>query len=173
VFADPDLGCFDLIVPILTHETIAREALDNLITTVARGTGLAGFHGGMGDSFRDEPAYQFMVGGQWVAHPGNIISYRVTISKRDDEITCGIEDFDYRTEQYYMRVDPSNKVLASTTFGGEHCPWIEGVVMPVAWKRHYGAGKVFYCSLGDVAAEFEVLPMRTLTLRGMLWAARG
>jgi uncharacterized protein len=172
VFADPNLSRFDLIVPILTNTTIAREALNNLIATVARGTGLAGFHGGMGDSFRAEPAYQFMVGGQWVAHPGNIISYLVTISKRDDEITRGIDDFEYRSEQYYMHVDPGNEVLATTTFGGEYCPWIKGVIMPVAWKRHYGVGKVFYCSLGHVASEFEVLPMRTLTLRGMLWAAR-
>ena len=142
-FADPDLRRFDLIVPILTHTTIAPEALNNLIATVARGTGLAGFHGGMGDSFRTEPGYQFMVGGQWVAHPGNIISYRVTISKRDDEITRGIDDFDYRSEQYYMHVDPGNEVLAATTFGGEYCPWIEGVVMPVARRRRYGAGKIF------------------------------
>jgi uncharacterized protein len=171
-FADPNLRRFDLIVPILTHTTIAREALNNLIATVARGTGLAGFHGGMGDSFRTEPAYQFMVGGQWVAHPGNIISYRVTISKRDDEITQGIDDFEYRSEQYYLHVDPGNEVLATTTFGGEYCPWIKGVIMPVAWKRRYGVGKVFYCSLGHVASEFEVVPMRTLTLRGMLWATR-
>jgi type 1 glutamine amidotransferase len=171
-FADPNLGRFDLIVPILTQTTIARENLNNLIATVARGTGLAGFHGGMGDSFRAEPGYQFMVGGQWVAHPGNIISYRVTISKRDDEITRGIDDFDYRSEQYYLHVDPGNEVLATTTFGGEYCPWIEGVVMPVAWKRRYGLGKIFYCSLGHVASEFAVLPMRTLTLRGMRWAAR-
>jgi uncharacterized protein len=136
------------------------------------GTGLAGFHGGMADSFRNEPAYQFMVGGQWVAHPGDVIPYRVTIAKRDDPITRGIEDFNYCSEQYYMHVDPSNEVLGTTTFGGEHCSWIEGVVMPVLWKRRHGAGKVFYCSLGHTAAEFDVAPMRTLILRGMLWAAR-
>jgi type 1 glutamine amidotransferase len=171
-FGDPDLGRFDLIVPIVTQEKISPEACSNLIATVTNGTGLAGFHGGMGDSFRSEPAYQFMVGGQWVAHPGNIISYRVTITNPSDGITRGIEDFDYRSEQYYMHVDPGNEVLASTTFSGEHCEWIEGVVMPVAWKRRHGAGRVFYCSLGHVAAEFELVPMRTLILRGMLWAAR-
>ena len=122
--------------------------------------------------FRAEPDYQFMVGGQWVAHPGNIISYRVMITKPDDPITRGVEDFDYQSEQYYMHVDPGNDVLATTTFGGEHCEWIDGVVMPVVWKRRHGAGKVFYCSLGHVAAEFEITPMRTLILRGMLWAAR-
>jgi uncharacterized protein len=170
--ADPKLGRFDLIVPIVTMATITPEECQNLSTMVVHGTGLAGFHGGMGDSFRTEPAYQFMVGGQWVAHPGDIIPYRVTISKRDDPITRGIEDFDYRSEQYYMHVDPSNEVLATTTFGAEHCFWIDGVIMPVAWKRRHGAGKVFYCSLGHTAAEFEVVPMRTLILRGMLWAAR-
>jgi len=171
-FADPNLRRFDLIVPMVTMGTIDPEACKNLIATVAGGTGLAGFHGGMGDSFRAEPSYQFMVGGQWVAHPGDVLPYRVAISNQNDPITRGIEDFDYRSEQYYMHVDPSNEVLATTTFGGEHCPWIKGVVMPVAWKRRHGAGKVFYCSLGHVVAEFQVTPMRTLILRGMLWAAR-
>jgi hypothetical protein len=172
VFANPKLSRFDLIVPIVTMATITPELCQNLSDTIMRGTGLAGFHGGMADSFRNEPDYQFMVGGQWVAHPGNIILYRVTITKRDDPITRGIEDFDYRSEQYYMHIDPSNEVLATTTFGNEHCPWIDGIVMPVAWKRHHGAGKVFYCSLGHTAAEFDVTPMQTLILRGMLWAAR-
>jgi len=89
-FADPDLGRFDLIVPIVTQETISPEACKNLVATVTKGTGLAGFHGGMGDSFRAEPDYQFMAGGQWVAHPGNIISYRVMITKPDDPITRGV-----------------------------------------------------------------------------------
>lgn len=172
-FNDAALGRFDLIVPIITQSTIAPEACRNLIATVERGTGLAGFHGGMADSFRTEPAFQFMVGGQWVAHPGNLIDYRVNITRHDDPITRGLEDFDYHSEQYYLHVDPSNEVLATTTFGGEYCPWIEGVVMPVVWKRRHGAGRVFYCSLGHVAAEFEVVPMRTLILRGMLWAAWG
>jgi hypothetical protein len=84
----------------------------------------------------------------------------------------GIRDFDYRSEQYYMHVDPSNEVLATTTFSGEHAPWIEGVVMPVVWKRRHGSGRVFYSSLGHVASEFDVPEMRTILRRGMAWAAR-
>jgi type 1 glutamine amidotransferase len=60
------------------------------------------------------------------------------------------------SEQYYMHVDPSNKVLATTRFSGEHAAWIEGTVMPVAWKRMYGKGRVFYSSLGHVAKDFDV-----------------
>jgi hypothetical protein len=113
-----------------------------------------------------------MCGGQWVAHPGNIIDYRVNILRRDDAVMQDIEDFDYRSEQYYMHVDPSNQVLATTTFSGEHAAWIAGVVMPVVWKRRHGEGRVFYSALGHVAAEFEVAQMRTILRRGMMWAAR-
>ncbi len=172
LFADPDLGKFDLIVPVITMSTIEKPELQSLTQAIRSGTGLAGFHGTMGDSFRNEPDYQFMVGGQWVAHPGNIIDYRVNVTAPDDPLMQGIEDFDYRSEQYYMHVDPSNQVLATTTFTDEHFPSIGGVVMPVVWKRKYGEGRVFYSALGHVADEFEVKPMRTVMERGLLWAAR-
>ena len=171
-FADPDLVRFNLIVPIFTMGKIMDGESKNLCAAVESGAGLAGFHGGMGDSFRANTDYQFMTGGQWVAHPGNIISYRVNIVDKTDPITEGIEDFDYESEQYYMHVDPSNHVLATTTFSGEHCSWIKGAVMPVAWKRRHGRGKVFYSSLGHVAAEFVVPEMSTILRRGMLWATR-
>jgi uncharacterized protein len=170
--ADPDLARFDLIVPIYTMGTIADAEAKNMSVAVESGVGLAGYHGGMGDSFRANTDYQFMTGGQWVAHPGNIISYRVNIIDRNDPITAGIEDFDYVSEQYYMHVDPSNRVLATTTFSGDYCSWIEGVRMPVVWKRRHGRGRVFYSSLGHVAAEFSVPEMAKLFRRGLRWAAR-
>jgi type 1 glutamine amidotransferase len=171
-FADPSISELSLIVPIITMSKIEKKEVQNLTKAVAGGVGLAGFHGGMCDAFRESVEYQFMCGGQWVAHPGNVIDYRVDIVKPEDPICRGIRSFPYRSEQYYMHVDPSNEVLATTTFSGEHLPWIEGVVMPVAWKRQYGSGRVFYSSLGHVAQEFDVPEMRTIFHRGMLWAAR-
>jgi len=118
--------------------------------------------------------YQFMVGGQWVAHPGGIIDYEVNIvpDKKDDPIVKGLKDFKMHSEQYYMHVDPGVEVLATTTFSGKYAPWIEGVVMPVVWKKYYGKGRVFYCSLGHVAADFDVPEAREIVKRGILWAAR-
>jgi len=171
-FADPALREFDLIVPICTMMTIEKAELDNLCGAVEGGVGLGGYHGGMGDAFRAAPRYQFMCGGQWVAHPGDIIDYRVVVTRPDDPVMAGIKDFDYRSEQYYMHVDPAIEVLATTTFSGAHAPWTRGVVMPVVWKTRYGQGRVFYSSLGHVAAEFAVPEMRTILERGLLWAAR-
>ena len=161
-----------LIVPIWTMGNITEEQEKGLIGAVEGGVGLAGWHGGMADSFRESINYQFMVGGQWVAHPGNIIDYEVNVIDHDDPVTAGIEDFRMHSEQYYMHVDPSNEVLATTTFSGEHVPWISGNVVPVVWKRQWGEGRVFYCSLGHVAKDFDVPEAREIVKRGMLWASR-
>jgi uncharacterized protein len=171
-FLDPALSALSLIVPVITMSEIAKDEVTALTDAVRGGVGLAGFHGQMCDSFRKETEYQFMTGGQWVSHPGNIIDYRVNIAKPDDQVMQGIGDFDYRSEQYYMHVDPANEVLATTTFSGAHCDFIKGVVMPVVWKKRYGTGRVFYSALGHTADEFAVPQMRTILERGMLWAAR-
>ncbi len=167
-FADGEkLKSLDLIVPEWTMGEISKEQLNPLCEAVRSGVGLAGVHGGLGDSFRKATEYQFMVGGQWVAHPGNIIDYRVHIVDHADEVTAGLDHFDMRSEQYYMHVDPSNHVLATTTFE------FNGCTMPVAWKRMYGKGRVFYSSLGHVAADLDVPEARTIIRRGMLWAGAG
>jgi type 1 glutamine amidotransferase len=161
----------NLVIQAWSMGTMTGEQERGLMDAVEAGTGLAGWHGGLADAFRDRPNYQFMVGGQFVAHPGDFVDYEVNVVAPDDPVTSGIRDFRMRSEQYYLHVDPSNGVLATTTFSGEHLPWIEGVTVPVAWKRRWGAGRVFYCSLGHNAKDFEVPGARELVLRGMLWAA--
>lgn len=161
-----------LVVPCWTMGSITGEQERGLLNAVKSGVGFAGWHGGAGDSFRNNTEYQFMVGGQWVAHPGGIIEYEVNIIDHDDPITKGISDFKMVSEQYYMHVDPSNKVLATTTFSGVDAPWIKGCVMPVVWKRMYGDGRVFYSSLGHVAKDFDVPECKEIMRRGMIWAAR-
>jgi uncharacterized protein len=171
-FLDPEPPSYSLVVPIFTMSKIEKPEALALCAAVASGVGIAGNHGGMGDAFRESVDYQFMVGGQWVAHPGNIIDYRVDVVRPDDPVMQGITDFEYRSEQYYMHVDPANEVLATTTFNGDHAPWIDGVVMPVVWKKRYGQGRVFYCSLGHRAYELDVPELKTILQRGMGWAAR-
>jgi uncharacterized protein len=169
---EPFMRSLDLVVPVWTMSTITKEQEQGLLGAIASGVGIAGWHGGMADAFRNNPNYQFMVGGQWVAHPGDIIDYTVNIINHEDPITAGLPDFKMHTEQYYMHCDPSNEVLVTTTFRGDYLPWIEGTVMPVVWKRRWGEGRVFYCSLGHHASDLEVPEVRTIVQRGMLWASR-
>lgn len=173
--ADPDL---DLIVPIVTMAKIPSEARDAVVRAVAeRAVGLAGCHGGMCDSFRDDTEWQFMTGGQWVAHPGNDgVRYTVNLVRGEPhEITDGLDDFEVESEQYYLHTDPGNRVLATTEFptpgaGGPH----EGnpCRMPQVWTKAYGKGRVFYNALGHVRSVLEAPVPRELMRRGFLWASR-
>lgn len=170
-----DLNSYDLIVPNWTQGTITKEQLQPLIDAVANGTGLAGLHGGLGDTFRWETDYQFMVGGQWVAHPGDDgVTYQVHILDPDHPLTEGMKDFTVVSEQYYMHVDPAVKVHATTRFPVADGPYKSNdeVDMPVVWTKKWGKGKVYYCSLGHVAEIVRMPEVVKLMRNGFLWASR-
>ena len=180
VFVSDSLACYkdavlmqkiDLIVQEWTQGTIDWEEEKGLLEAVKRGVGLAGWHGGTGDSFRTNVEYQFMTGGQWVAHPGGVIPYEVNITDKEDPVTKGLNDFRIESEQYYMHIDPNVKVIATTTFNADHAYWINGAVIPVVWKKTYGKGRVFYSSLGHVAEDFNIPEVLEIMKRGICWAA--
>lgn len=178
VYADhARVRAMDLIVPIWTGGELTGPQWQGLSEAVYGGTGIAGFHGGIIDAFRAHTGYQMMTGGQWVAHPGNAeAKYEVRITDRAHEITTGLGDFVLaNTEQYYMHVDPGVHVLCETTFTGEYGDaktYPAPTVMPYAWTRAFGEGRVFVAAWGHTYKDFDVPEARQLVTRGMLWASR-
>lgn len=167
------MNSVDLVVQSFTMAQITKEQEAGLLKAVKiNRTGLAGWHGGLCDAFRSHTEYHYMTGGQWVAHPGGIIQYRVNITDKTDAVTSGISSFTIKDEQYYMHVDPNVKVLATSHFTDEYDSWISGSVMPVAWKKMYGNGRVFYSSLGHNLPFITQSPEAlTLLKRGIQWAS--
>jgi type 1 glutamine amidotransferase len=166
---------YDLIVYCHTGVKITKKQRQNLINAVMNGAGLAGWHGGLNDSLRSEVDYQFMTGAKWVSHPGaGGMTYQVNMvpEKKNDPIIQGLKDFTITSEQYYLHIDPALEVIATTTFHSLAMPWIEGVVMPVAYKKRWGKGKIFYVSVGHTNKDFEIPEAMELMRRGMLWAAQ-
>ena len=174
VFTDAaKMAMVDLIVPIWTCGTMTPEQSKGAVDAVLGGVGIAGFHGGMCDAFRGNTDWQWMTGGQFVAHPDNLKDYTINIVNHTDPITAGIADFKVRSEQYYMLTDPRNELLATSTHQSVSAPWTNGVAMPFVWKKVHGKGRVFYSASGHVCSEFTSYPSQLeLTLRGMVWAAR-
>lgn len=175
-FTRPGLADLDLIVPVWTMGEIAGEQVNPVLEAVAGGTGIAGCHGGMCDAFRTDTNWQFMTGGNWVAHPGNAEQrYRVEFKRSSGPLVEGLADFEVTTEQYYLHVDPAVEVLAVTRFptaGGPHA--VNGPVeMPVIWTKRWGAGRVYYNSLGHHADVFDIPQAAESMRRGFLWAAEG
>lgn len=184
------LADVNLIVPIWSsarseHQpefgNMTKAEEDGLLSLIARGCGLAGWHGHMGDAFRDRPTYHFLIGGQFVAHPpgwpdnpipaDDFVDYDVTITRPSDFIMKGIKSFRIYSEQYYMLTDPSNDVLATTTFSGEHLWWIDGTVIPVVWKRRWDKGRIFYCSIGHRLEDLKAPQVTEIIRRGAIWAS--
>ena len=154
---------FNLVVPVWTMEHLEPNLLNALLGAVRRGVGIAALHGVI-DSFRHEAEFHYMLGGQWVTHfEFAVRTYTVEIVDESDAITQGLSDFQVTTEQYYLLVDPANKVLATMQ--------VEGTRMPVAWTKHYGKGRVFYCSLGHSIDSISHVTAQQLISRGMAWGA--
>ena len=167
---------YELIVPIWTCGDISGEQCNNVAEAVAQGVSIAGCHGGMCDAFRGSVLWQFITGGNWVAHPGGDgIEFMVNIKDSSSPLVDGIDDFKVSTEHYYLLTDPANEVLATTTF--PVVPWYHSthkqVEMPVVWTKKWGLGRIYYNALGHHADIFDVPEARELMRRGLLWAAEG
>jgi len=177
VYADPErLAVTDLVVQCYTQGEATDAQVLGLSAAVAAGTGLAGWHGGICDSFRGSPDYLHLVGGQWAAHPGGFVEHTVDVvpEKADHELVAGLNQrWSLNTEQYWVLADALNDVLATTTFGvREDTPWREPLTSPAVWTRQWGQGRVFVSTVGHKLEDLDHPDVRTLTERGLLWASR-
>ncbi len=175
VYADAAaMAATDLIVQCWTMGDILADELRGLRTAVAAGTGFAGWHGGIVDSFRMATDYLQMVGGQFVAHPADLVEHTVDIvpTRAQHPIVRDVPSFSLRSEQYWVLTDPLNDVLATTTIPAGDGPWAADLVSPAVWTRQWGDGRVFVCTPGHQLADLEIPEVRTIIERGLLWAAR-
>jgi type 1 glutamine amidotransferase len=186
VYAEPDyMAGVDLVMQCMTMSTIAPDELAGLTVAVSNGTGLAGWHGGIADSYRASSDYLHLVGGQFACHPAKpadersgqqsdyFIPYRVEVQQGDHPVTRGIDDFELVTEQYWVLTDAYNDVLATTTLAArDGDPWHRPVTSPAIWTREWGKGRVFVCTPGHDLDVLAVPQVTTVIERGLVWAAR-
>ena len=172
-----ELAQLDLLVPVTTGAKMPGDTSKAIAKAVGAGVGIAGCHGGMCDAYREDTEWQFMTGGQWVSHPGgDKVEYTVNIMRNSSPLTYGIEDFKVTSEQYYLHVDPSIEILATTRFPlvSYYHASNKPVDMPVVWTKYWGVGRVYYNSLGHHDDVFDLAPAaQELMRRGFLWAAAG
>jgi type 1 glutamine amidotransferase len=188
IYADARyMGTVDLIVQCMTMSTIERAEFEGLRAAVENGAGLAGWHGGIADSYRNTSDYLHLIGGQFACHPGkqpeersgeqsdNYVPYAINMlpAAADHPITRGISDFELVTEQYWVLADDYIDVLATTTQKvREWDPWHREVTSPAIWTRLWGQGKIFVSTPGHRVEILQEANVRSIIERGMLWASR-
>jgi type 1 glutamine amidotransferase len=154
---------------------ILPDEMRGLRAAVAAGTGFAGWHGGIVDSFRVATDYFQLVGGQFAAHPHDLRDHTIDIvaQRADHPIVAGIGTIALHSEQYWMLTDSNNDILATTTISPmDGDPWLEPIVSPAVWTRRWGSGKIFVCTPGHQVSDLENSSIRSIVERGLLWAAR-
>jgi type 1 glutamine amidotransferase len=188
VYADAGyMAGVDLVMQCMTMSTIEGDELAGLRAAVEAGTGLAGWHGGIADSYRNTADYLHLIGGQFACHPGkhpderigeqsdNYVPYTVNMLPvaAEHPITAGIGDFELVTEQYWVLADSYLDVLATTTQQvREWDPWHRPVTSPAIWTRQWGRGKIFVCTPGHNVDVLRDGSVNTVIKRGLLWASR-
>ena len=188
VYADAEyMATVDLVVQCNTMNTIEKEEFEGLRAAVEAGTGLAGWHGGIADSYRNNSDYLTLIGGQFGCHPGkapeertggqpdNYVPYTVNMlpAAAEHPITQGIGDFDLVTEQYWVLSDDYVDVLATTTQAVRAWdPWNRPVTSPAIWTRQWGKGRIFVATPGHNVEVLQDTNVKTIIERGLLWAAR-
>ncbi|NUT53654.1 MAG: ThuA domain-containing protein [Saccharothrix sp.] len=166
---DEGLGEYDLIVQCWSDGELTDRQFECLEAAVRSGTGLAGWHGGLVDAFRHSRGYMRLVGGQFVAHPGDFVDHQVNITSTHPIVT-DLSGFTVHTEQYWVLTDNLNDVHATTTFPATD-PWHAPLTVPAVWTRRWGAGRVFACTIGHHPTDLDLPPIRTIVERGLLWSA--
>ena len=177
VYADAEaLAAADLVLQCYTQGVATDEQVLGLSAAVRAGTGLAGWHGGIVDSFRGSPDYLHLTGGQWAAHPGGFVEY-------DAVVVAGAGGPPDRRRARPL-VAPHRAVLGAHRRRSTTCwrrrrsrstadtPWREELTCPAVWTRQWGAGRVFVSTIGHKLEDLDVPDVRTLTERGLLWASR-
>jgi type 1 glutamine amidotransferase len=187
-YADDDyMAGVDLIMQTNTMNVIEKDQFAGLSRAIVNGTGFAGWHGGIADSYRNTSDYLQLVGGQFAAHPGKVAAERIgersdnfvpytvnmTAAAATHPITAGIGDFTLDTEQYWVLHDDYNDVLATTTQEARPGdPWRRPVTSPAIWTRQWGEGRIFVSTPGHQLEIVSHPTVRTIIERGLLWAAR-
>jgi len=153
---------YDALVFYYTIGEITDAQRDGLSHWIASGKGFVAIHGA-GDSFRDDPDYRNLIGGYFTSHP-RYRTYQVSVSDPDHPVTRGLdEEFMVDDEQYVLDYDPRVHVLATALWKGD--------VMPVAWSKSHGDGRVVYIALGHDPMACQHTMFQALVRNGTLWAA--
>jgi uncharacterized protein len=148
-----------------------------LLDFVRSGRGFLGVHSAT-DTFYTWPDYLDLIGGYFNGHPWHqavtievadaadpLVAFLGGSLQLNDEI-YQISDFDYRGSRVLLRLDPSSVDLGKAGVHRRFYGW------PLAWKRFFGEGRVFYSALGHEASVWQDPRYQRILTNAILWSTR-
>ncbi|MHB0874410.1 MAG: ThuA domain-containing protein [Anaerolineae bacterium] len=155
------LSGYDLLVIYGDRGELSAEEEQALIDWVAQGGALVGVHGAT-TCFRENAGYHALLGSLFINHPP---ATRFNVFRDDVEhmITRRVpESFTVEDELYLLDVKADFQTLLHARY--------QGTDAPVAYVRHHGKGRVFYCGLGHGKVTLDNPLFHDIIAYGTRWA---
>ncbi|MGH9326306.1 MAG: ThuA domain-containing protein [Terriglobia bacterium] len=175
IFTPQNLSHYDAIMFYTTGElpmTDSEKAA--FLHFVKSGHGFVGVHSATDTFYLWEP-YLELIGGYFNDHPWHqkvtvdvvapsnpIVSFLPKSFQIYDEI-YQTADFQYKTSHVLLKLDPASVDLHKKGVHLRFYGW------PLAWTRHDGKGRVFYCALGHEDSTWHSARFQRLMQNGIEW----
>ena len=189
VYADAAyLAGVDLIVQCNTMNTIERAEFEGLRAAIAAGTGMAGWHGGIADSYRNSSDYLHLIGGQFACHPSKdhgelhgdaTDNFRTVHGEHAARRSRASHHRGHRRFRAFSRSSTGCcRTTTSTSWPPPPCRPGKRTPGTGTWSRrrsgrgHWGEGRIFVATPGHSVEILKDNNVRTIIERGMLWASR-
>ena len=142
------------------------------------GKGFVAAHSGA-TGFFSWPEFGEMLGGRFDEHPWGIIDATVVV---EDPQFPAMKDFPsplvVRDEHYQLKEFSRDKVRVLARLDAATVDLKQPLVhrtdgdFPVAWAKTYGAGRVFYSTLGHERVLWDSAPIQKMYFNAIRWALR-
>ncbi len=171
-----NLDYFDAVFFMTTGELPLDSEQKEAFLSFVRddGKGFLGAHNAT-DTFYEWAEYGEMIGGYFDGHPWNQFKATVVLEDRDFAATRHFPPrFVIHDEIYQFKNFSSDRVRLlmslDTTQVDMAAKGVKQAEIPIAWTRQYGAGRVFYCSLGHRSEVWENPVIQTMWVEAVKWA---
>jgi len=153
-----------------TFGTSQQEALAAAVTA---GKGLVGVHGAnilgwQGDGLdpADRPLFE-LLGNRYLSHgPGHHEGRHTIEIVADHPVTAGLSDFELFDEYYEFELAADDVTMLAQRHRAD------GRVIPVAYAKDHGAGRVVYIALGHDMRAWGEPSFRALVRQALRWTAK-
>jgi len=158
------IHAFEAVVAYSQGGAPTDEQLAGLLGYVRDGGSFIGLHGASA-TWKECAPFHEMLGSRFAGH-GPVSEFAVKIVDSESPIVRNIDEFRIEDELYVLGdFDPVvSRALATAELNGE--------THVVAYTKTYGAGRVYYLSLGHDERAFNHPSFRALVLGGLDWAAQ-
>ena len=159
ILSSDALNDYEAIIVYTQGGKLTEREENGLLSFVQKGKGLLGIHSAS-DSFKENKEYIKMLGSEFIGH-ARPYEFNVYIKDKTHFISQRLSEFKVFDELYLLKNEPDINIVLTAHW--------QGKMVPIAYTKSYGDGRVGYIALGHGLEAFTNPSFQKLVLRGLEW----